>query len=121
MSLNIDKLKERLKKFEAEPRRKKPTPKPEPKRMSYYTYAYLKALVDREKVKMEQDFQRALIFIPSEPFRSDRQSGLEKAHKIFSDEWAKLNAITDELHLAAQSMYKDHPNPAMREFWGLKE
>jgi hypothetical protein len=120
MPLNVAKLKERLAKFETKPKPKRK--KPEPKRMSYYTYAYLKALIDKEKVKLERDYQRALTFIPSEPFnpKLEGRTARDKAHRIFSDEWAKFNELTEELHLAAQSMYKDHPRQEMREFWGLK-
>lgn len=89
-------------------------------RMSYETYAYLKSLIEQQMAKLEDDFRRALNFIPSEPvYRRRKPSGIDKAHDIFSKEYAKLRKMKEELHTAAASTYKDHPNLKMKEFWGL--
>jgi hypothetical protein len=92
----------------------------EPLRMSWETYFYLKKLIEQQMVKLEDDFRTAINFIPSEPvYRRRKKSGLEKAHDIFSKEYAKLRKMKEELHTAAASTYKDHPNPKMQKFWGL--
>lgn len=92
--------------------------KVQPKRMSYETYAYLKCLVNDQKKKLERNFQTACDYIPL-GFSIKGISAMDKAHEVFRKHYAELNAIEEELHAAAQSMYKDHPNPEMRAFWGL--
>jgi hypothetical protein len=94
----------------------------EPLRMSYETYAYLKSLIEQQMIKLENDFRTACYFIPPQSLKGIRlgtPSGVDKAHNIFSKEHIKLKKMKDELHTAAASTYKDHPNPKMREFWGL--
>jgi len=94
------------------------------KRMSYKNYAYLKALITREKERTTQDFRNACSFLP----KSD-ENGLgnlqrlkvnDYAYKIFNDEYHGLTLLEEELHDAVASTYKDHPNPEMRKFWGLE-
>lgn len=88
--------------------------------MSYETYAYLKSLIEQAENKLEKEYQVSCDFIPIEAPKRGQQTGRDKAHKIFSDAWAKLRNMREELHDAAACTYKDHPNPEMRKFWGLK-
>ncbi len=81
----------------------------------------LRGLIDMAEQQIKNDYQKALAFIPSESFQRGKTSGLDKAHRILSDELAKLDVVREEFHAAAQTTYKDHPNPEMRKFWGLTE
>jgi len=69
-------------------------------RMDWDSYAYLKSLVEKEKLKLESDFRMACCFIPPEQFKRGRRTGIEKAHKIFLEEDSKLNKVLDDLRLA---------------------
>jgi hypothetical protein len=89
-------------------------------RISFETYRYITSLIDAQMTRLEINFQTATWFIPDEPYKLGKMSGLDKAHKVFSDENAKLRKMKDELHLVAQQTYKDHPNPEMRKFWGVE-
>src|SRR5271157_1164127 len=91
-----------------------------PIRMTWPNYYYLRSLVEHQQEVLERNYHVALSFIPSEKFDPKRESGSDKAHRIFSDEYAKLNQIKDELHAAAASTYKDHPRKEMRQFWELE-
>ena len=84
--------------------------KTKPVRMSYDTYAYLRSLVEDQKKKLEREFQIACNYIPRETPKGDKLTNLDKAHKIFSDQYANLNVILEELRVAAQATYKDHPS-----------
>lgn len=93
-------------------------------RMDYDSYVILRDLLDAAMVKFENDFRMACSFIPLQPLveiRKDIPSGIEKAHKIFSEHYTKLRKAKIQLHIATESTYKDHPNKKMREFWGLIE
>ena len=90
------------------------------KRMSFETYAYLKSLLEAEELKLERGFQTACFFIPKEPPRKNEESGVEKAHRVFQQECAKIQNLKEELHDGAAASYKDHPSADMRTFWGLK-
>jgi NAD+ synthase len=94
--------------------------KAEPMRMTYESYARLKNLISLDIRRLEGDFQSALNFIPSENFKPGAKSGLDKAHRIFSDAYGTLEKMKEELHAAAAATYLDHPNPKMKEFWGVK-
>ena len=98
-----------------------PPAQKQPIRMSYETYAYLKSLVEDQKKKLERDFQTACAFLPSPNFVVKGVSAMDRAHEVFRKHYADLNVIGEQLHAAAQATYKDHPNPEMREFWGLTE
>ena len=90
-------------------------------RMSYETYAYLRTLIDDQMMKLKHNYQIALDFIPSEPIKLRGKTGTDKATEIFREEYAKLMVVKEELHTAAASTYKDHPDEEMRKFWGLTE
>lgn len=94
--------------------------KNEPQRMSYETYALLKALLEDHIQKLENKFRSACQFIPSEEIVNGKVSPLDRAQRIFSAEYANLQKMKIELHTAAAATYKDHPNPEMRKFWGLE-
>ena len=87
--------------------------------MPYETYAYLRSLVESQQRKLETEFQISLDYIPCQVVGGNKESGRDKAHKIFSDRYAELNAVKEALHDAAAWTYKDHPNKKMREFWGI--
>lgn len=93
----------------------------EPLRMSFDSYLYLKNLIAFEMQKLEKDFQTAINFIPNEGYKYGRKTGLDKAHEIFMTAYHKLSMMKEELAAAAAATYKDHPNPEMRKFWGVKE
>ena len=98
--------------------------KKEPVRMEYDSYVLLRDLLDNAMVKFENDFRTACRFIPSQPLSEIRKgipSGIDKAHKIFSEHYSKMRQAKVQLHAAAASTYKDHPNLDMRKFWGLDE
>lgn len=90
-------------------------------RMSYDTYIQLRHLIEQDINKWEKEFQTACRFIPNEPYVHGKPSGVEKAHKIYTEVYAKMKRMLEELHVAAGATYKDHPNKEMREFWGLKD
>ena len=92
----------------------------DPVRMSYETYAYLRSLVEDQDKKLERDFQTACSYIPLEVPRGNKETGRDKAHKIFLEMASQLTQIKGELKAAAASTYKDHPNPEMRKFWGIE-
>ena len=98
----------------------KQKPKIEPLGMQWETYAFLKSLLEEAKKQLERDYRKSIDFIPPEPHRPKTISGRERAHRIFSDAYAKLCKMGDELHTAAAATYKDHPRREMREFWGLE-
>jgi hypothetical protein len=89
--------------------------------MTYETYSFLTSCLDNQVVKLERDFQMALTFIPYESYKSGTVSGHEKAYKVFTTKCAELRRMKDELKAAVQMVYKNHPNPKMREFWGVEE
>ena len=97
--------------------KKKPTG---PIRMSYENYSFIRQLIEKDIDKLEADYHTACRFIPSEPFNSKKPSGLDKAHRIFSDALALRRKWVNELHAAVQASYKDHPDPEMRKFWRLE-
>lgn len=90
-------------------------------RMSYDTYIQLKYLIEKDIQKWEGEFHTAGRFIPDEPYIYGKPSGIDKAHKIWSEVYAKMKRMLEELHVAAGATYKDHPNKETREFWGLKD
>lgn len=90
------------------------------KKMSYETYAYLRALLEIEEKTLHKNFLTACSFIPCEPPKKKEVTAREKAHAIFTKEWAKLRNMKEELHASAAFGYKDS-NPALRKFWGLEE
>jgi hypothetical protein len=108
-------------KMEHKYKQMKKSKKPEPLRMSYETYAYLKSLLEREMKLLDHDLKIAYNFIPKEPYERGKLSGVDKANNIFITEYSRLNAMLTELWKVAQATYKDHPNLEMRRFWGLKE
>lgn len=88
--------------------------------MSYETYAYLRSLVEDQQKKLEREYQTACTYIPTERPNRNKETGRDKAYKIFLESSAQLDRIKDELKAAAASTYKDHPNPEMRKFWGIE-
>lgn len=94
--------------------------KPETTRMDFESYQILKNLIESALNKLEKDFRTACNFIPSEQYKRGVPSGIEKAHKIFSNEHARLKKAQTQLHVAASATYKDHPKKEMRQFWGLE-
>lgn len=88
--------------------------KKERQRMSYETYAYLSSLIGKQAGALEMEFHVACDYVSQEP------DGVTKAHKIFLERQAKLTNVQNELHAACAETYRDHPNPEMREFWGIK-
>lgn len=88
--------------------------------MSYETYVYIKSLIEKDVAGLDNDYMRAFRFIPSESYNPKKLSGMDKAQKIYSDEWAKRKKMSDEFHSFAAATYKDHPDPEMRKFWGLE-
>ena len=87
--------------------------KKDPIRISYESYAYLRALVEKDIVNLEREYHMACAFL-SEP------KSISDAHKNFMVALRKKRLAFDSLHLAASAMYKDHPNPEMRKFWCLE-
>jgi len=90
-------------------------------RMSYDTYIQLKHLIEKDIQKLEDEYHTACRFIPNEPYVHGKPSGIDKAHKVWSEVYAKMKRMLEELHVAAGATYKDHPNKEIREFWGLKD
>jgi hypothetical protein len=89
--------------------------------MSYETFAFLNKLIEKEMIRLENDFDTACHFIPAEPDKKRGQaSGIDRAHKIYMEESAKLDHAKEELRAAVQAQYRDHPNPEMRKFWGIQ-
>ena len=89
--------------------------------MDWYGYNYLKSLVEREMVKLENNFRTACLFIPKEEYEPNKQTGIEKAHEIFTEKHSELKKVLEQLRNTVASTYKDHPSKEMREFWGLTE
>lgn len=94
--------------------KKEKNKKVESVRMSYKTYAYLKSLVNFDIERWKRDFQTACTFIPE-----SQSSGIDKAHKIFTEEYSRLKRIENELFVVSQQTYKDHPDEETRKFWGI--
>ncbi len=94
--------------------------KKEKQRISYGAYAYLKSLVDADVKRIEQEYYTSCRFIPSESPNPKKESGIAKASKILSKEVSLRNKFLEELTTSVREMYKDHPNKAMRDFWGIK-
>lgn len=93
-------------------------------RMEYDSYVMLRDLLDNAMVKLENDFRTACCFIPpqsSAEIRKGIPSGIENAHKIFSEHYSKMRKAKTQLLVTAASTYKDHPNPEMRKFWCLED
>lgn len=91
--------------------------------MSYPSYAYLKGLIDMAEGRLKHDFQISLMFIPNQTAKEIQKkypSGVDRAHRILMEELAKIGQVRKELHAAVQAAYRDHPNPEMREFWGVE-
>jgi len=89
--------------------------------MSYETYSYLISIIDNNMINLENEFRRACYFIPEEPYKHGKLSGIGKAHKIFAVEYSKLRQIKDELYTVAQATYKTHPNAEIRKFWCVED
>jgi hypothetical protein len=94
-------------------------PKEKTVRMEYTTYAFLQDLIDLQVQKNSNEFAIACGFVSKDVPRRGQKSGIEKAHEVFCERIAKLEGMKRELKAVAASTYKDHPNPKMREFWGL--
>ncbi len=92
----------------------------DPKRMSYESYAALRKLIQREQKRLEEHYQIACWFLPTETYKHGTKSTLDKVHGIFMERYHELTVMEEELHIAAACTYKDHPNPEMRKFWGIK-
>ena len=85
--------------------------------MKYETYSYIKNLLAKEKSILHKDFQTACSFIST----SSWKKGVDEVHKVFSQRLYNIEQMEQELYDAAAATYKNHPNPEMRKFWGLKE
>jgi hypothetical protein len=92
-----------------------------PEQMDWPTYNAIQSLIEAQMEVLKREYSTACMFIPTEPYDSKRLSGFDKAHKIFSDRWAELRRMKEQLHTTAAAAYKTHPLKEMREFWGLTE
>jgi len=92
-----------------------------PEQMEWPMYAALRSLIESQMEVLKREYSTACTFIPPEKFDPKNPSGLDKAHKIFSDRWAELRRMRKQLHTTVAAAYKTHPNKEMREFWGLTE
>jgi len=86
--------------------------KQNPVRISYETYAHLRAILEQERGQLHTDFLKACSFL----------TGVNNSvlSEIKCQRDARITVMLEELHAAAQASYKDHPKKEMREFWGLK-
>lgn len=89
-------------------------------RMDYATYAYLKQHLEDDMDRLQKDYMIACSFIPHNRVIKG-VSVIDEAHDIFTQKLSKLKTMQSELYAAAVSSYIDHPNPKMREFWGIKK
>jgi len=92
-----------------------------PEQMDWPTYAHIQSLIKARKSVLEREYISALDFIPPSKFNARKPSGLDKAYKIFSDQYAELRKMEDQLHTTVAAAYKQHPSKEMRDFWGLPE
>lgn len=63
------------------------------KRMTYPTYAFLRDKLIFCQKQLKSEYRASLFYIPTEDYYSRKQSGHDKAHKIFSDELAKIEEM----------------------------
>lgn len=89
-----------------------------PVRMSYGTYAILNKFLERQILEFHNKYVDALSFIPS---GHKHQKTRDYAWEVYADERGKLEQMKIELKAAVQAAYRDHSNPEMRKFWGIKE
>jgi hypothetical protein len=90
-------------------------------RMSYNTYVYLRNHLELMEKKIHGDYIIAIEHIKSlEPWKL-REKANDAAWEHFNTGVKQLIEMKDELFVAAQSTYKDHPRKEMREFWLLKK
>jgi len=87
--------------------------KVESSRISYESYAYLRALVEKDIANLEREYHIACAFL-------SKPQSLSDAHKNFMLSLRPRKIAFESLHVAASAMYKDHPNPEMRKFWCLE-
>jgi hypothetical protein len=95
-------------------------PKDKVVRMSHQTYTDINGLLELERNRLHKNFVNAMTFIPYENHNPKVKSGREQAVEIYRSLDSQLTQMQKELHIAAASTYKDHPNPDMRKFWGLE-
>ena len=89
--------------------------------MSYDTYAYLRSHLEAMDKKIHADYLTTIEHLKDlEPWKL-RQKANDAVWEHYNTGVKQLRQMKDELFVAAQSTYKDHPNKKMREFWLLKK
>ena len=83
--------------------------------MNYKTYAYLMDFLEREIYKRHAEYVTSLSF-----FANTSQKDKNKAYAYFQMEVGKISQMKKELKDAVKAFYKDHPNPKMKQFWGIE-
>lgn len=86
--------------------------------MSYENYVLLQNFID---IQIENTHARAvdaLVFIPT---GTTYQTTRDYVWEVCRKEQAKFMRMKEELKFAVMSAHRDHPNPAMRKYWGVEE
>ena len=93
------------------------------KRMSWPTYHYLRCLIEDQQRKLEREYQITFDYVPNtfQELKDWKVTPTEYARNVFNRRYSELKKMKEELSLALQDHYRDHPNKEMREFWGIKE
>ena len=96
-------------------------PKVEPVRMSCATYWELLNYIERQYDVFQGQYISLVNLIDKAEYSYTTQTKLkDTALDQLRKEQARLKIMKDELFVAAQSTYKNHPDKKIRKFWLLK-
>lgn len=101
--------------------------------MKYNTFAVLRDMIERAKEKAHQEYVIAADFTYGHEYDGLSQPQFRRGCKVLPNSvrefmWenyrqlmAYYEDMLKQLHYAAIESNRTHPNPKMREFWGIKE
>lgn len=85
--------------------------------MTFETYSYIKFLLEKEKVSLE-DLYRNVLYMMGEGHET--QAAKENAHRNFGARYKNLEDMLEQLRYAAGTSQGPNISEKMKEFWGLK-
>jgi hypothetical protein len=112
--------------------RKSVNPSEHNPRMKYPVYAMLRDMLEREKQRAHEEFCLASGMTFEQTYDGISPPKYKRGDKYLPGEvidfmwqnyrrWAKFyDDAMEQLYHAAQESNRTHPNPGMREFWGIQ-
>lgn len=88
--------------------------------MSHETYTELFKYIEAQYTVFHAEYVATCDHLQELPYKA-RTVALDVAYDWYRKQCARLTNMKNELFVAAQATYKNHPNKKMREFWLLKK